>query len=70
MNTEKQDSKTETLCGKDSVRESDIDLMFPLEDENKATDTRPLYRIQFYNARQRDRREGAKRLLARINHSI
>lgn len=50
-----------------SVSESDIKKMFPYEDIEEARPTRPLERIMKYNARQEDRREGARILLARIH---
>jgi hypothetical protein len=64
------ESKRTPTSNQDGVRESDIDLMFPLKSESEASDQLPVHRIRFYNARQRDRREGAKRLLERINHSL
>lgn len=50
-----------------SVSDSDIKAMFPYEDIEEARPTRPLERIMKYNARQEDRREGARILLAHIH---
>ena len=46
-----------------SVSDSQIEELFPFEDENNATPTKPAERIAAYNSRQSDRREGARRLL-------
>jgi hypothetical protein len=51
-----------------SVSDSEIDELFPFEDESNASPTKPAERIAAYNSRQVDRREGARILLS-ILHS-
>ena len=46
-----------------SVSDSQIEELFPFEDGNNASPTRPAERIAAYNNRQFDRREGARRLI-------
>lgn len=62
------DTKAENLpISGVSVSESQIEELFPFEDENNASMTLPIERITKYNARQADRREGAKRLLGLLH---
>ena len=52
-----------------TVSDEEIERMFPYEDIINASKTRPESRIRKYNARQMDRREGAKALRDKLTPS-